>query len=499
MAALTVWTREELRAREKVFQALAAKALRLSARSLETQVAGLLTAAAAPGIEPEPEARSAAFALALGELGTVQATWTARVDAELWPYLTQTFADAAADTAKLALDATGRSGPTPTLSFITRTLEFLRAKLLALGGWLAQKLAAKLRAGYDAGDGARQLAARVKIAAADALPVAANGAADALGWAATLGELTQLQAAGFTDNDVEKEWLTSDDDRVRPAHAEADGQRVGLFQSFNVGDEQLFAPRDPTGRPDNVLGCRCGLGYVFNDTNTDDDDGDELLTAHGGTSHNQQDHAGGTGTGDLSFLDLGDVETMHREMVDGAPWTPEQHDALREYAGSAYVMMNGVLRGTFAEDDLEPDDRQQVREQIKHARAAMRPTTRSLRVGRTVTPEAFGITPQLVYDADYTADLDKLTGKTIREPGFLSTSIAQSYIDSDWGPDRIIMEIDVPAGTPAAYMASTDDPLGMPGIQGERELLLESPSLQIISVRKTPGQPTRVRVRVVNP
>lgn len=300
MAALTVWTREEMRAREEVFQALVAKALRLSARSLETQVDGLLTAAAAPGIEPEPEARSAAFALALGELGTVQATWTARVDGELWPYLTQTFADAAADTAKIALDATGRSGPAPTQSLIAQALAFLRAKLLALGGWLAQKLTAKLRAGYDAGDGARQLAARIKIAAADALPVAANGAADALGWAATLGELTQLQAAGFTDNDVEKEWLTSDDDRVRPEHAAADGQRVGLFRSFDVGGEQLFAPRDPTGRPDNVLGCRCSLGYIFNDVSDSGDDGDAELTAAADPDWDASEHPRapkGTGEG----------------------------------------------------------------------------------------------------------------------------------------------------------------------------------------------------------
>ncbi len=274
MAALTVWTREELRAREEVFQALVAKALRLSARGLVAQVDGLLTAAAAPsplGIEPEPEARSAAFTLALGELGTVQATWSARVDGELWPYLTQTFTDAAADTAKLALDVTGRSGPAPTQSLIAQVLAFLRTKLLALGGWLEQKLSTQLRTGYDAGDGARQLAARVKAAAADALPVAANGAADALGWAATLGELTQLQAAGFTDQEVEKEWLASHDARVRPAHADADGQRVGLFQSFDVGGEQLFAPRDPTGRSDNVLGCRCGLGYVFSDVSDESD------------------------------------------------------------------------------------------------------------------------------------------------------------------------------------------------------------------------------------
>lgn len=285
MAALQVWSRAELDDRERVFQALVVKALRLSARSLEQQVGGLLTAASAPNVAPEPEARSTAFALALGELGTVQATWTARVDAELMPYVVQTFADAAADTAKL----TGRGEPVPALGFISRTLAFIRTKLVALGDWLTAKLAKTLQAAYDAGAGIQQLASSVRAAAADAAPTAGGVAADALGWASTLGELTQLQAAGFTDAEVEKQWLTADDDRVRPAHEEADGQRVGLFQSFSVGGEQLFAPRDPTGRPDNVIRCRCSLGYIFNTDDADDGTGSPLI-AHGGDSHNQKDH-----------------------------------------------------------------------------------------------------------------------------------------------------------------------------------------------------------------
>lgn len=275
MAALPVWSRVELDDRERVFQALVAKSLRLSARALEDRVVGILVANTAP----EPEARSAAFTLALGEVGTVQATWTARVDSELMPYLAQTFADAAADAGKMALDVAGRSGPTPTAGFIDRVLSFLRDRLVALGGWLATKLGKIIQAGYDRGDELRQLATGVRAAAADALPVAAGAAADALGWASTLGELTQLQAAGFTNAEVEKQWLTADDDRVRPAHEEADGQRVGLFEMFDVGNERLFAPRDPTGRPDNVIGCRCSLGYIFNDVSDSGDDGDAELTA----------------------------------------------------------------------------------------------------------------------------------------------------------------------------------------------------------------------------
>lgn len=56
-----------------------------------------------------------------------------------------------------------------------------------------------------------------------------------------------------------KEWLAHDDDRVRPTHHEADGQRVLLSQPFQVGTALLMFPGDATGPPDEVIACRCAL------------------------------------------------------------------------------------------------------------------------------------------------------------------------------------------------------------------------------------------------
>jgi len=54
-----------------------------------------------------------------------------------------------------------------------------------------------------------------------------------------------------------KEWLATQDDKVRDAHAAADGQKVPIDESFDVGGEQLEYPGDVAGSPENVINCRC--------------------------------------------------------------------------------------------------------------------------------------------------------------------------------------------------------------------------------------------------
>jgi len=55
----------------------------------------------------------------------------------------------------------------------------------------------------------------------------------------------------------ELEWLTAKDERVRPEHHDADGQRVAVGQRFLVGGEYLEHPGDPVGSPGNIINCRC--------------------------------------------------------------------------------------------------------------------------------------------------------------------------------------------------------------------------------------------------
>jgi SPP1 gp7 family putative phage head morphogenesis protein len=56
---------------------------------------------------------------------------------------------------------------------------------------------------------------------------------------------------------TQKQWLATQDDRTRPDHLDADGQVVGMEESFSVGGEGLMYPGDPSGSPDNTINCRC--------------------------------------------------------------------------------------------------------------------------------------------------------------------------------------------------------------------------------------------------
>lgn len=75
-----------------------------------------------------------------------------------------------------------------------------------------------------------------------------------------------LEAALLPEDVVAgKEWVSVRDERVRDAHADADGQTVGTVDPFSVEDEDLLYPGDPNGSPDNIINCRCTLAYLTPD------------------------------------------------------------------------------------------------------------------------------------------------------------------------------------------------------------------------------------------
>ena len=77
--------------------------------------------------------------------------------------------------------------------------------------------------------------------------------ADWLGTAVVNGAKTAA-----TDTVESKMWLSRRDDKVRPFHAEADGQTVGWDEPFTVcGGTEMMFPGDPVGDPECWLNCRC--------------------------------------------------------------------------------------------------------------------------------------------------------------------------------------------------------------------------------------------------
>lgn len=67
------------------------------------------------------------------------------------------------------------------------------------------------------------------------------------------------RSAEMENQKVEKKvWITTFSNS-RDAHIAADGQIVGVHDSFSVGGESLEYPGDPNGSPENVINCQCSV------------------------------------------------------------------------------------------------------------------------------------------------------------------------------------------------------------------------------------------------
>lgn len=67
--------------------------------------------------------------------------------------------------------------------------------------------------------------------------------------------------------EIENEWMATPDDRTRPSHVDADGERRAEGERFSTG---CLYPGDPTGPAEEVWACRCTMvaaikGYKYND------------------------------------------------------------------------------------------------------------------------------------------------------------------------------------------------------------------------------------------
>lgn len=78
-------------------------------------------------------------------------------------------------------------------------------------------------------------------------------------------QFASLEAAKSSGKFQTKEWITSQDEKVRHTHWGAHGEVVALNSFFQKTGESLEFPGDPRGTPGNIINCRCVM--VFHTTN----------------------------------------------------------------------------------------------------------------------------------------------------------------------------------------------------------------------------------------
>lgn len=71
---------------------------------------------------------------------------------------------------------------------------------------------------------------------------------------------TQMASADNENVEMEKQWIAVEDNRTRRTHSHAgvDGERINLDDHFT---NELLFPGDPEGEPEEIINCRCTLGY----------------------------------------------------------------------------------------------------------------------------------------------------------------------------------------------------------------------------------------------
>ena len=72
-------------------------------------------------------------------------------------------------------------------------------------------------------------------------------------------------AASLDPQDLDLEWVTMHDSKVRTTHREADGQTVPVGATFDIGGFHLHHPGEPVGPPDIWINCRCVVRPTLGD------------------------------------------------------------------------------------------------------------------------------------------------------------------------------------------------------------------------------------------
>jgi hypothetical protein len=150
------------------------------------------------------------------------------------------------------------------------------------------------------------------------------------------------------------------------------------------------------------------------------------------------------------------------DMLRTEPWTDSQRKALKTYTGSSYTAMNGALRQGGGSDNTKRLN--------KNAQAGMRPSTDNYVFHRGMGLDGLGISnPAAIWG---------LTGKTIQDKGFMSTSTGGQAAFG--GTVKLVIQ--APKGTPMAFVANISN------FRGENEVLLAAGTkYKVLRIEKTAG------------
>lgn len=202
------------------------------------------------------------------DIAVVTQLWDEEVDGVLAPYIAEVYTGAAVQVAV----GTGHAFPNPGApgipllpdDYALTYLKSVKSPLGAGGDALWEDIRTEMLDGVQKGQSIDQIAARIKAVSQYTQVESTRIARTQVHAAAEIGSISQVKFMGYTDDEVDKEWVaTLGDGRTRATHIAAHGQKVPLHAKFLVGGEKLDCPGDPSGSPAEVEQCRCTTVFNF--------------------------------------------------------------------------------------------------------------------------------------------------------------------------------------------------------------------------------------------
>jgi len=127
--------------------------------------------------------------------------------------------------------------------------------MLAVNKTTTDALRATLMEGVSLGEDLGQIRDRISTVYDEAQDFRAETIARTeVGAAQNFGRVAEME-----NQKVEKKVWIATFSNTRDAHAAADGQIVGVHESFTVDGESLEYPGDPSGSAGNTINCQCSV------------------------------------------------------------------------------------------------------------------------------------------------------------------------------------------------------------------------------------------------
>lgn len=284
---------------------------------------------------------AAATVVTAAQVDTVPTEWAIEVEDRVLGFIENTYLDAAGD----VVTAIGVSDDVLIGDDLVEAfLHQARNRLRGVGDDVWAVAREQLVLGHREGESPGQLATRIRNV---------TGVSDARSLMIARTEVHAAYEAGayeqalFVDPTATKTWLATNDSRTRETHRVANGQRVPINQSFEVGDSALRFPGDPLGEPGETIGCRCSVAYDFDIiTPVNSNPGELALVAAG--KWNPASHPRGN---DGKFIKKGAVSTLLSKQklligdvtkavaeLDAGSWS-KLTDAQKEYVAASVMKL----------------------------------------------------------------------------------------------------------------------------------------------------------------